>query len=327
MRGIKNIKIQAIDTETKESTVFDQSRPGVYTYVNLKPATTYNVVVNGDDSIGEKYEQTWQVTTSKDVVENYPSVAPLTDSVVGVGHPITIYFDEPVDNQYRKNIVDNLQVTFTQNNKPAAYEGHWGWVNDKEVTYRGESWLPANADVVVNLNLNKTQTNVNDWVMVDRQIKFRTGKNRVIEIDNKTLQANVKENNQIVKTIDVSMGKQGFTTRSGIKTIMSKERTRRMNSDTVGIGGSEAYDLEVPYALRLTNSGEFLHGAPWSEYAQGVRNVSHGCTNVSLADGKWLYENAQIGDVVVTKGTNRNMETTNGTGGVWNWSWDEWQTK
>jgi len=123
------------------------------------------------------------------------------------------------------------------------------------------------------------------------------------------------------------MGKPGFTTRSGTKVIMTREVSRRMDSATVNIGGDEAYDLDVPYAMRLTSTGEFIHGAPWSEDAQGIENVSHGCTNVSLEDAIWLYDNTLIGDPVVTNGTGRDMEEWNGLGGLWNYTWDEWQQR
>ena len=75
---------------------------------------------------------------------------------------------------------------------------------------------------------------------------------------------------------------------------------------------------DVPYAMRITWSGEYVHGAPWSEWAQGKQDVSHGCTNVSLANGKWLFENSLVGDPVETTGTGRPMEPGNGWGGGWN---------
>ena len=96
---------------------------------------------------------------------------------------------------------------------------------------------------------------------------------------------------------------------------------------TVSIGGSEAYDLDVPYAMRLTATGEFVHGAPWSEWAQGSQNVSHGCTNVSLDNAIWLFENTLIGDPVITVGTGRPTEEWNGLGGIWNFDWSEWQAR
>ena len=45
-------------------------------------------------------------------------------------------------------------------------------------------------------------------------------------------------------------------------------------------------------ADHLTNSGEFLHSAPWNAGDVGRRNTSHGCVGLSTADSRWLYENS-----------------------------------
>ena len=136
----------------------------------------------------------------------------------------------------------------------------------------------------------------------------------------------VRDGEQI-RTVPVSLGqhKGTWTTRSGIKTIMAVERTVHMDSRTAGIDGPDAYDEDVPYAMRITWSGEYVHGAPWSEWAQGKQDVSHGCTNVSLANGKWLFENSLVGDPVETTGTGRPMEVGNGWGGGWNLGWADWK--
>jgi lipoprotein-anchoring transpeptidase ErfK/SrfK len=134
----------------------------------------------------------------------------------------------------------------------------------------------------------------------------------------------VVKNGKRIRTFGVSMGKSGFTTRSGTKVIMDKHVSYRMRSTTVGITGSEAYDLDVPYAMRITSSGEFLHGAPWNPYV-GVANRSHGCTNLTLSAARWVFNRVREGDPVVTRGTGREMESYNGLGGVWNVRWKAWR--
>ena len=122
----------------------------------------------------------------------------------------------------------------------------------------------------------------------------------------------------------MSLGRPGYPSRSGIKVIMTKEFKHRMDSTTVGITGPDAYNVVVPYALRITNSGEFLHGAPWNGQI-GSANVSHGCTNLHLSDARWFYNNALVGDPVVTTGTSKKMESRgNGLGSDWNMSWSAW---
>jgi lipoprotein-anchoring transpeptidase ErfK/SrfK len=89
-------------------------------------------------------------------------------------------------------------------------------------------------------------------------------------------------------------------------------------------GGADYYDEIVHDAERLTNSGEFIHSAPWSVADQGHRNVSHGCVNVSPANAAWLFTASIVGDPVITLGTHRGVEPGNGTGADWDIPWSSW---
>jgi lipoprotein-anchoring transpeptidase ErfK/SrfK len=231
-----------------------------------------------------------------------------------------VYLDHDV--RFKAAFEKRLRVTTSR-----RVTGSWGWIDDRTVAYRPKRFWPGHTRVTVHLDVGKTQTAPGRWVKTDRTISFRVGRSQVLRIRNSTKRLTVTRAGRLVRTIPVSMGKPGFTTRSGVKVIMTRERVRYMDSDTVGIGGADAYALEVPYAMRMTATGEFLHGAPWSEWAQGSANVSHGCTNASLANGAWLYAHTLIGDPVITTGTGRATETWNGLGGIWNYSWAEWQTR
>ena len=72
------------------------------------------------------------------------------------------------------------------------------------------------------------------------------------------------------------------------------------------------YRTEIDFAQRLTWGGEYIHAAPWSEGVQGRRNVSHGCVNVSMATGRWLFAKTKVGDPITVKGTERKLEPGNG---------------
>jgi lipoprotein-anchoring transpeptidase ErfK/SrfK len=137
----------------------------------------------------------------------------------------------------------------------------------------------------------------------------------------------VVRNGTLLRSIPISAGKPGFTTRSGTKVIIEKFRRKRMNAATTGISESdpEYYDINnVEYAQRVTYSGEFLHAAPWSVGSQGYANVSHGCVGMSTEAAGWLYGLTKIGDPVEVTGTDRHMELTNGYGD-WNLPWREYK--
>jgi len=142
----------------------------------------------------------------------------------------------------------------------------------------------------------------------------------VSKVDAQAHQMQTFVNGALAKTTPITTGKAGFTTRSGVKVIIEKFRSKRMNSETVGISRDdpEAYDIDnVEYAMRVTYSGEFLHAAPWSVGSQGSANVSHGCTGMSTSDAAWLYDITKRGDVVEYVGTDRPMTLDNGYGD-WN---------
>ena len=85
----------------------------------------------------------------------------------------------------------------------------------------------------------------------------------------------------------------------------------------------EYYRLDVNWAMRITNSGEFVHAAPWSVGSQGYANVSHGCIGLSTDNAYWLFQNSRVGDVVVVKNTGRTQDLGNGIT-EWNVSWKDW---
>jgi lipoprotein-anchoring transpeptidase ErfK/SrfK len=145
----------------------------------------------------------------------------------------------------------------------------------------------------------------------------------VVDVDAHTL--TVWRNGQKARVIPVSTGKDGFLTRNGTKVILEKHTLKIMDARTIGIypGDPEYYRLEVPYAMRITWSGEFVHAAPWSVGSQGRDNVSHGCVGMSPSNAIWLFNQTTVGDVVQVTGSPRTLEPGNGYTD-WNVSWSEW---
>jgi lipoprotein-anchoring transpeptidase ErfK/SrfK len=105
-----------------------------------------------------------------------------------------------------------------------------------------------------------------------------------------------------------------------------------MDGRTVGFGGE--YDIaDVPHALRLTDSGTFLHGNYWSdEDVFGSDNVSHGCVGLLDVQGGnsdtpagQFFDRTLIGDVVeVVNSKDKQVAPDNGLGG-WNLDWTRWK--
>lgn len=245
---------------------------------------------------------------------------------IGVGQLITATFSAPV--RFRAKAEAAMQVTSPERLPP----GSWAWLSSTTAVYRPKDFWPGKTRIEVVLNLRKVPLNGDaktQWVggkTTTRTESFRTARSFIARIDANTHQMKVFRNGRLVKVFGVSLGKPGFATRSGVKIITGeKYRWTRMTSDQLGLT-DEYYDLNVPYAVRITPSGEFIHGAPWAAARIGVWNGSHGCTNLNVGPAKWFFNHVRPGDVTVTTNTGRRMETWNGTpGSYWNYSWADWK--
>ena len=191
--------------------------------------------------------------------------------------------------------------------------------------YRPQEYWPAGTHVVLDVLIYGQDVGGGIYGQENRHIEFDVDDAMVATVDNSTLQVQAYRNGELVKTMPTAMGKPGNETPSGTYVVMDQHSEYTMDSSTYGVpsGGPDGYRTEVEFASRLSNSGIFLHGAPWSLADQGVRNVSHGCLNVSDEDAQWFYENFGRGDIVQVTGTGVPLESTDGFGD-WNVSWADW---
>ena len=68
------------------------------------------------------------------------------------------------------------------------------------------------------------------------------------------------------------------------------------------IDAPEHYVEHSQWAMRMTDSGEFIHDAPWNARHMGEDNASHGCIGLLTEDMSWLWDNTIIGDPVIVQG-------------------------
>ncbi|WP_432537050.1 L,D-transpeptidase [Kineococcus arenarius] len=290
----------------------------------LTASTRYAVQAVATDAAGERVVHETTLTTLTPVATAFPAVAPLGGSTVGVGMPVIVTLDEPVADDRRDEVEQNLHVS----TQPQAVEGSWSWQSDTKVEYRPKDYWPAQTAVHLDIDLGDVEVAPGVWGTT-RDIDFTIGSAVVSTVDLDAHTLTVTRDGEVLRTIPVTAGQSGhggrYVTRSGTKVIMSLEESRQMDAETTGVSPDdpEYYNVDVEYAMRLTNSGEFLHAAPWSVSSQGSANVSHGCTGMSTEDARWMFEHSKVGDVVVFTGSDRGMEDGNGFT-VWNESWEEW---
>jgi lipoprotein-anchoring transpeptidase ErfK/SrfK len=243
-------------------------------------------------------------------------MAPGDGATVGSGMPVIVWFSSPVPAEARATVAS----WFTVSSAPAV-EGGWRWIDDSTMHWRPRDYWPAHTQVVVQADLAGHAAG-DHWFTTSLSQSFATGEAHVITIDAAAHQMVAYENGQAVRVMPISTGRDAYPTASGIDLIMEKFDTFEMDSTSAGITGADAYDVTVADAQRLTNSGTFIHAAPWNSQL-GEANISHGCVNASNADAAWMMDFTLMGDPVQIVNTAVQVEPWNGWGD-WNVPFDQW---
>jgi lipoprotein-anchoring transpeptidase ErfK/SrfK len=211
-----------------------------------------------------------------------PSFNPANGAKAGAAKPIYINFARPIaDRALAEQAIHISSVP--------PVPGRFYWTSDTQVRWRPQDFWPAGT--VVNIDAGGTKSS------------FTVPEQLVATIDDATHQMTIVRNGKVEKTFPVSMGKPSHATPNGTYYVLEKFADIVMDSATYGVPATsaEGYKLKVQDAVRIDNSGNFVHSAPWSVGDQGKRNVSHGCINLSPANAQWFYDNFGSGDPVVIK--------------------------
>lgn len=239
------------------------------------------------------------------------------DMVVGIGMPMVLRIGRGVPQAERASVQRRLLVRATP-----PQEGIWHWFSDSEVHYRPKRFWRADTKLSFRILTGGLPMGDGWYGRSDVTVVARVGSALVMTVDNATKQMTVTEGGRVIKTIPVSLGKPATPSSSGTMVVMEKAR-KTVFDTTQDPDPRNRYRLDIEYAQRLTWGGEFVHAAPWSVADQGVRNVSHGCVNMSMSNAAWLFGRTKLGDPVVVKGTERAIQYGNGWMD-WSLSWDEY---
>lgn len=245
-----------------------------------------------------------------------------SDGVVyGVGMPIIAWFDRaPTD-----AAAFTKAVTATVAGRPAG--GAWYWEKSGhqgaavEAHYRPEHYWPAHAKIRMNAPLKGVSAGRGLAYDDSLTLAISTGAANSAAVDGHTERMTVTSDGKKLFSFPVSLGAADHPTYRGTKIVMEKNRVEEMKSSP----GEPFYDLNVPWSVRLTNSGEFVHAASWNGGNIGVRSTSHGCTNLNVDAAKQYFQFAQLGDVFTYTDTGGpTMPSWDGYGD-WNVAWSAWQ--
>ncbi|WP_231744916.1 L,D-transpeptidase [Mycobacterium sp. IS-1590] len=205
---------------------------------------------------------------------------------VGVAHPITVTFTQPVDD---RQAAERAFGVSAPSMPISTQQGTFSWLDDRVLQWTPDEYFPAHSTITVTAG--------------DAKASFQTGSTvlAVADIDAHTFTVSV--DGEVVREMPASMGKSGFATPKGSFTVLEKQSPVIMDSRTIGIplDDPEGYKLTVYYAVRINWGGVYVHSAPWSTGSQGYENVSHGCINLSPDNAAWYYDMVSLGDPVIVQ--------------------------
>lgn len=311
---LDEVKVQGGDEEITGKYNADKTR-----WVSqgpLKPSTSYQVSATSGVTT-----TTGAFTTLKP--ERELKIADVTPNVkgekLGVGAPIIVTFNQPVT--HKAAVERSLQV---EAEKPV--EGAWRWINDTVVIYRTAKYWPAHQKVTFTADIEGVKAGKGTYGVEDYDTTLTIGAKVISKVDVNKKMMYVYHDGKRVQTMRISAGNgktREYTTTSGVHLTMERGNPVRMISPGREKGDPEYYDVMIDHAVRISNSGEYVH-AKNNVWAQGRVNVSHGCLNARPDQARWFHDTMQRGDVVDITGTTRELEWNNGWG-FWQMSFAEWK--
>jgi lipoprotein-anchoring transpeptidase ErfK/SrfK len=224
----------------------------------------------------------------------------------GVGMPIVLYFNQQITN--KAAVERALQITTS---KPVV--GSWYWDDPCNMAvvcayFRPQSYWPAHTQVNFTGHLNGVEGAPGVYGDHTLTQSFTIGSSLIVIASTATHYMKLYSNGALIDTWPISTGRPGDDTPNGTYLTIDKDNP----VDMKGPG----YNIEVPWSVRFTWSGDYLHDAYWSVGEQGFTNVSHGCVNMPPADAEIYYNMEVPGDPVTVTGSPK--------AGTWDNGWTMW---
>ena len=281
----------------------------------LDYGTSYRVTVNATGSHDARAEVSSTFRTLTPAVAVGVTVFPSDALAVGVGQPIVFRFDHFISTPAAQAAVEShLDITESQ---PVL--GGWHWFSNDELHFRPSAYWPAHEQVTVSWDLRDWNAGGGMWGNGQGVVHFSVGDARISFANLDTHLMTVTDNGKVVATYPISGGKATDPTMDGVHIVLDRSSVVRMNSATNGVpvNSPDGYDELVYSDVHISDSGEYVHAAPWSVSDQGVSNVSHGCINLSPADAAAFFSFSRVGDVILVGGSPRPPAV--GDHGVMDW--------
>ncbi|MGI9008810.1 MAG: L,D-transpeptidase [Streptosporangiaceae bacterium] len=267
----------------------------------LQPSRRYTVLATAAGTNGHPVTATSSFTTLSPRRVVHVTMIEADHQEYGVGMPISLTFSHPVTN--RKAVERTLSVTTS---KPVV--GAWYWDGNTTVSFRPRSYWSPGTKVSFTGHLSGVEVAKGIYATRDVHVNFSIGPSLIVRASTVTHYMDVYYKGRLFGHWPISTGRPGDDSPDGRYLTIEKANPTYMTGP--------GYALWVPWAVRFTWSGVYIHDAYWSVWAQGSLNVSHGCVNTSPAHAETYYKMELTGDPVIVTGSPRP--------GTWDNGWTEW---
>ena len=279
----------------------------------LDVSQSYTVTARGAGSSGQPVTRTSTFRTLTPSQTFTTQIIEGAGQSYGVGMPIILYFSQHITN--RAAVERALQV---QTSRPVV--GAWYWDDNCGMAptcayFRPQSYWPANTQVSFTGHLNGVEGAPGVYGHHTLTQSFTIGDSLIVVASTSSHHMDLYRNGRLFARWPISTGRPGDNTPNG--TYLTIEKGNPV--DMKGPG----YNIQVPWSVRFTWSGDYLHDAYWSTGQQGFTNVSHGCVNMPPADAQTYYNMEVPGDPVTITGSPRAGTFDNGWT-MWFLPWDRY---
>jgi lipoprotein-anchoring transpeptidase ErfK/SrfK len=267
----------------------------------LVPSTAYRVVATAVGTSGNKITATSSFRTLTPHKTFRATVMEADHQEYGVGMPIILNFSRPIT--HRTAVERALSVTTS---KPVV--GAWNWDGNQTVAFRPKQYWSPGTHVSFTAQLKGVEGANGVYGTHNLHVSFWIGPSLIARVSTVTHYMNIYYKGRLFGHWPISTGRPGDDTYNGHYLTIEKGNPVLMKGP--------GYAIWVPWAVRFTWSGEYIHDAYWSVGVQGFANVSHGCVNTSPAHAETYYKLEVPGDPVIVTGSPRQ--------GIWDNGWTEW---
>jgi hypothetical protein len=202
---------------------------GATTWIPIVPlayGAAYTATVTAEGDKGQQQTQTTTFTTMGQPGRLTGTGLYLFDGeTVGVAMPVVIEFDREVADEARADVQKRL---FVETNPPQP--GVWHWASGRQVWYRAPNYWQPGTTIAVRAALQGVPMGGGSYGDTDRTATAVVGNKVFMDVDNATKLMKVFIDDQLARTIPVSLGKPSTPSSSGAMVLMTKEPTRTFDT-------------------------------------------------------------------------------------------------